>query len=142
LFQSTSPEKFATLFYGILDCRRHTFLFSNAGHDNPFVLNANVQKMRLKTGGIPLGMVEDFVFEEETISLEPGDLIVMCSDGIAEAMNNRDELFGEEKLTDVLVQHHPQSPQGIIGAVLHAAKTFAGSTPQSDDMTMVVIRRT
>lgn len=142
LFQSTSPEKFATLFYGILDARHHTLLFSNAGHDHPFVLQSGAEKRRLKTGGIPLGMFEDFVFEEETISLERGDMIVMCSDGIAEAMNAREEPFGEERLSNLLVQLEHVSTQDAIRKTLEAAKDFTGSTPQSDDMTIVVIRRT
>jgi predicted ATPase/serine phosphatase RsbU (regulator of sigma subunit) len=142
LYQSTSPEKFATLFYGILDARRHTLLFSNAGHDNPFVLHNGRETKRLKTGGIPLGMFEDFVFEEETISVEPGDLIVMCSDGIAEAMNANEEPFGEERLSAILAQSGRPSPHEVIRKTLEAAKEFTGSTPQSDDMTIVVIRRT
>ena len=142
LYQSTSPEKFATLFYGILDARHHTLLFSNAGHDNPFVLHNGIETRRLKTGGIPLGMFEDFVFEEETIPMEPGDLIVMCSDGIAEAMNVNEEPFGEQRLAAILVQPNLLSPHNIIGKTLEAAKEFTGSTPQSDDMTIVVIRRT
>jgi sigma-B regulation protein RsbU (phosphoserine phosphatase) len=142
LFQSTSPEKFATLFYAILDARKHTLLFSNAGHDNPFVLHHGIESRRLKTGGIPLGMFEDFVFEEETISVEPGDLVVMCSDGIAEAMNAHEEQFGEERLSAILAQPGHPSPQDVIRRTLEAAKEFTGSTPQSDDMTIVVIRRT
>jgi predicted ATPase/serine phosphatase RsbU (regulator of sigma subunit) len=142
LYQSTSPEKFATLFYGILDTRRHTLLYSNAGHDNPFVLRLAVETRRLKTGGIPLGMFEDFVFDEETISVEPGDLIVMCSDGIAEAMNANEEQFGEQRLSAILVQSDHPSPHDVIRKILETAKEFTGSTPQSDDMTVVVLRRT
>jgi len=141
LFQSTSPEKFATLFYGILDARRHTLLFSNAGHDQPFVIQGKGVKQRLTTGGIPLGMFEDFVFEEETITLDPGDMIVMCSDGIAEAMNAGEEPFGEERLSSVLVQHDHLPPEEVIRTTVDAAKEFTASTPQSDDMTIVVIRR-
>jgi serine phosphatase RsbU (regulator of sigma subunit) len=142
LYQSTSPEKFATLFYGILDSRRHTLLFSNAGHDNPFVLQSGTETKRLKTGGIPLGMFEDFVFQEETITVAQGDLIVMCSDGIAEAMNAEEEPFGEERLSDLLVRLDYPSPQEVVLRTFEAAKKFTGSTPQSDDMTIVVIRRT
>ena len=66
----------------------------------------------------------------------------MCSDGIAEAMNDDQELFGEQKLATILAQHHHHSPQDVIKTALQAAKEFAGSTPESDDMTIVVIRRT
>lgn len=87
-------------------------------------------------------MFEDFVFEEETISVEPGDLIVMCSDGIAEAMDANEEQFGEQRLSAILTQPDHPSPVELIRKTLEAAKQFTGSTPQSDDMTVVVIRRT
>lgn len=86
-------------------------------------------------------MHEDFVCEEETISLEPGNLIVMCSDGIAEAMNTDQEPFGEQRLAAVVVQPDRLTPQEVIGKRLEAAKEFTGSTLQSNDMTIVMIRR-
>ena len=106
LYQSTSPEKFATLFYSILDTGDHSLTFANAGHDNPFVMNRGVQKARLKAGGIPLGMMEEFSFEHDSVPLAPGDTIVMYSDGIPEAMNEQRDFFGEEQLAALLAKHH------------------------------------
>ena len=87
-------------------------------------------------------MFEDFVFEEETFTVEPCNLIVMCSDGIAEAMNADEEPFGEERLSAMLVKLDHHSPEDVIDRTFAAAKEFTGSTPQSDDMTIVAIRRT
>jgi predicted ATPase/serine phosphatase RsbU (regulator of sigma subunit)/tRNA A-37 threonylcarbamoyl transferase component Bud32 len=142
LFQSTGPEKFATLFYGILDTRDHTFTFANAGHDNPFVMNRGVQKARLKTGGIPLGMIEEFSFDHDCVSLVAGDTIVMYSDGIPEAMNEQEEFFGEEQLATLLALHHSLTTTALMEKIVEEVKQFAGTTPQSDDMTIVVVRRT
>lgn len=75
------------------------------------------------------------------ISVEPGEMIVMCSDGIAEAMNADEAPFGEDRLSAVLAQPGHPSPHDVIRTTFETAKKFTGDTPQSDDMTMVVIRR-
>jgi predicted ATPase/serine phosphatase RsbU (regulator of sigma subunit)/tRNA A-37 threonylcarbamoyl transferase component Bud32 len=141
LFQSTSPEKFATLFYGILDAGTHRFSFSNAGHDHPHLLKGEQKEIRLKAGGIPLGMLQEYRYDEEAVTLEPGDIIVMCSDGIAEAMDAHEDFFGEDRLTALLrqIQHLP--PQDLVENIRNAVNAFVGSTPQSDDITIVALKR-
>ncbi|MGH2567326.1 MAG: PP2C family protein-serine/threonine phosphatase, partial [Bacteroidota bacterium] len=141
LFQSTSPEKFATLFYGILDVRRHVLSYSNAGHDHPFVLRNGSPPLRLGEGGIPLAMMDNFVYEQGEVSLNPGDVIVIYSDGITEAMNASDEQFSEQRVASFLPENQHEPPDTIIDNLTRAAKSHAGSSPQSDDMTVVVIRR-
>ena len=141
LYQSTSAEKFVTLFYGILDFKTHTLLFSNAGHDHPFLLHNEQEPIRLKTGGIMLGMMETFPFEEETVQLESAALFVLYSDGIAEAMNPKQEQFGEQRIAEVIRAHRNLPAAEIIDALMHAAKAHAGTAPQSDDMTIVVVKR-
>ncbi len=141
LHQSTSAEKFVTLFYGILDFNNNTLSFSNAGHDHPFLFQGDREPIRLKTGGIMLGMMEVFPFEEEALSLASDAVIVMYSDGIAEAMNPKQEQFGEQRIGEVIREHRHMPAAGIIDALMHAAKTHAGTAPQSDDMTIVVVKR-
>lgn len=141
LYQSTSPEKFITLFYGILDSQSHSLWFSNAGHDNPYVISNNGEIRRLKTGGTVLSVMEEFPYEDEKIDLAPGDVVVIYSDGITEAMNAKDELYGEERLVEVL-QKSKDLPAGeLIDAVVAAARSHAAGHPQSDDMTIVVVKR-
>lgn len=141
LFQSTSAEKFVTLFYGILDFKNHTLSFSNAGHDHPFLFQEDGPPIRLKTGGIMLGMMDSFPFEEEVVALDGSSLIVMCSDGIAEAMNPDQEQFGEQRIEQVIQENRHLSATEIVGALMRAAKLHAGLAPQSDDMTIVVVKR-
>ena len=141
LFQSTSPEKFATLFYGILDSESHTLYFSNAGQDPPCLLSNGKDIRRLATGGIPLGMLPEFRYEEESILLDPGDTLVMYSDGVTEAMNAAGEQFGEERLASLLLRSRPDSPETIIGHIVDAVRCHAGTIPQSDDITIVVLAR-
>jgi sigma-B regulation protein RsbU (phosphoserine phosphatase) len=142
LYMSTSAEKFVTLFYGILDVVEHTLWFSNAGHDNPYVLSTNGDIRRLKTGGTVLSVMEEFPYEEEKIELPPHGVVVIYSDGITEAMNAQDELYGEERLVEVLQKVKTQSAIEIIDAVIAGARAHAGKHPQSDDMTILVVKRT
>jgi sigma-B regulation protein RsbU (phosphoserine phosphatase) len=142
LYMSTSAEKFVTLFYGIIDTVEHTLWFSNAGHDNPYVLSTNGDIRRLKTGGTVLSVMEEFPYEEEKIDLPPHGVVVIYSDGITEAMNAQDELYGEERLVEVLQKVKTHSAIEIIDAVIAGARGHAGKHPQSDDMTILVVKRT
>jgi phosphoserine phosphatase RsbU/P len=142
LYQSTSPEKFATLFYAILDLENHKIHYSNAGHDNPYLCSGRVPTKRLKVGGIPLGMLPDFSFEQESVPLEDDSILVAYSDGVTEAMNVQEEMFGEERIAAVIDQHRLAPASEIIDHLVSAVKTFAAGHPQSDDITVVVMRRT
>ena len=141
LYQSTSPEKFATLFYAILDFEHHHIHYSNAGHDNPYLCSDNVATKRLKVGGIPLGMLPDFSFEQESVPLEDDSILVAYSDGVTEAMNAQEEMFGEERIAAVIDQHKHEPASEIIDHLFSAVKSFAAGHPQSDDITVVVMRR-
>jgi len=141
LFQSTSPEKFATLFYAILDSQNHQVYYSNAGQDNPYLCSTQSGIKRLKVGGIPLGMLPDFVFEQESVPLEEDSLLVVYSDGVTEAMNAEEEMFGDDRIAAVLDQHKLAPASEIINQLVAAVKNHAAGHPQSDDITVVVVRR-
>jgi sigma-B regulation protein RsbU (phosphoserine phosphatase) len=142
LYQSTSDEKFATLFYGILDSHSHELLFCNAGHDPPFLIRSSGETRRLKTGGIVLSMMDSFPYDEEVVSLAPGDVLVLYSDGITESMNANEEMYGEDTLSAILHESCHLPAGDIIEKTISAVKHHAGPTPQSDDLTMIAIRRT
>ena len=141
LYQSTSSEKFVTLFYSILDPASHFLSFSNAGHDAPMLLHGGGELERLQTGGIVLSILEDFPYEEGRITLTPGDLLVIYTDGITEAVNQHQELFGEERLVATIRSCRDKSAREIIDHIIAAAKSHAGSVPQADDMTLIAIKR-
>jgi sigma-B regulation protein RsbU (phosphoserine phosphatase) len=142
LYHSTSSEKFATLFYAYLDTKNHTLSYSNAGHDFPFLYSESDTPKRLKSGGIMLGAFEDFAFEEDTVPLNSGDVLIISSDGISEAMNANHEQFGEQRLQAIVTNNRSASPNEIIDKVISAVRVHAGSYPQSDDMTLIVLKRT
>ncbi|MBI5476592.1 MAG: SpoIIE family protein phosphatase [Ignavibacteriales bacterium] len=141
LFESTSSEKFATLFYGILDWEEHKFQFCNAGQDPPLHISHIGDQKRLSTGGIVLGIMDSFPYEEEAIPLSPNDMIVIYTDGVTEAMNSRQEMFGEENLTSLLMQHHDLTATEVMDTITAKLKAHIGDHTQYDDITIVVIKR-
>ena len=141
LYRSTDPEKFATLFYGVLDLQHHTLTFSNAGHENPYLFKKQDGVLRLIAGGTVLGVVDHFPFDEEVVGIDPGDLLVVFSDGITEAFNTDDEQFGEVRLEGVLRACMEDPAEKIIDKIVNAVNAFAGEAAQADDLTLVVMKR-
>ncbi len=141
LHASTNSEKFVTLFYGVLDSKNHQFCYSNAGHDNPILISPDNDVVRLGTGGVVLGIMADFPFEEETITLPPDTLFVAYSDGITEAMNENQTPYDEERLLNIIKKNRDSSAQNIISNIIDDIKLHTGNFPQSDDMTLVVMKR-
>lgn len=142
LFRSTDPQKFATLFYGILDIKRHLFCFSNAGHNHPFLFSQDREPLRLQTGGPPLGVFEDSAFDEAEVRLAPGDVLAVFSDGITEALDEREEQFGERRLARLVGENMAASSQELIERIMGAVQLHSGHPVQADDMTLVVVKRT
>ncbi len=141
LYQSTDSEKYATLFYGILDPAQHSLAFTNAGHNYPFLISSDGKVERLKTIGIPLGFLEDFEFSEHTVPFKVGDVLVLFSDGISEAMNKHEEEFEEERILQVIKSNMDESPHQMIENLISSVREHADGEEQSDDMTLLVIKR-
>jgi sigma-B regulation protein RsbU (phosphoserine phosphatase) len=141
LFSNTSPEKFATLFFGCLDAARHTLHYCNAGHNYPFLFKGQDAPLRLSTGGLALGCFESFPFEESRVELGSGDRLVVFSDGISEAVNADGEEFGESRLGELAAANRDASAAGLIRKILQEVGSHAGDRPQMDDMTLLVIKR-
>jgi sigma-B regulation protein RsbU (phosphoserine phosphatase) len=141
LYHSTDPEKFATLFCGLLDTRKNVLSFSNAGHEPPFHVSSSKPTSRLKTGGLVLGIMEEFRFEEETVEMNPGDIIAIYSDGVIDAVNSIDEAFGEERLLQIVTGHRQVSAGTLVDKIVEAVQTHSADAPQLDDITIVVLKR-
>jgi sigma-B regulation protein RsbU (phosphoserine phosphatase) len=140
LFQSTQPEKYATLFLGFYDDQKHRLTYSNAGHLPPIVLAGNGTVRRLGTGGTVVGLFPDCDYQEETVELYPGDTFIAFSDGITEPENEFGE-FGEDRLIETVAAHHHQPLERITEHVISAVQDWIGSTEQPDDITLVLARR-
>jgi sigma-B regulation protein RsbU (phosphoserine phosphatase) len=141
IHQSTDPEKFATLFYAVLDCTTHELAFCNAGHENPMVFSNGSQSDRLETGGMALGVLDDFPYEEGSFALKTGDTLLVFSDGIPDASNEFDHPFGEDRLRELVEARREASASELIDHIIHAVNEHEGERPQLDDLTLVVVRR-
>ena len=140
LFRSTDPEKFATLFYGVLNTTDHSICFSNAGHENP-ILFGQTETRRLATGGTVLGVIDNFLFEEEVVPFNSGDILVIFSDGITDAFDANEDQYGEEKLLRVIEEHGDERAEVLTDLIIGSVEEHARSVPQTDDLTLVVVKR-
>lgn len=140
LARRESRSHFATGFYGMLwpDGR---FVSSNAGHNPPFLVSLDGSVRRFEKGGLPLGMFERAAYEEEEVTLAPGDTLVVFSDGLSEAVNALDEEYGEERLMSSVAAECQLEPDALLELLLSRVRAFVGDCAQADDMTALVVRR-
>ena len=146
LVRSTDTHMFATFFFGILDRTRAVFTSTNAGHNPPLLLRADGPIERLEAGGLILGFLSDQHYGQESVAIEPGDLLVLFTDGITEAagpspQGDSSNLFGEERLIDILRANRSATAGGIQAAILQAISEHTAGLPQNDDITLVIIKR-
>jgi phosphoserine phosphatase RsbU/P len=141
LCRSTPPEKFVTFFFSVLDPATNTLAFCNAGHNPPYLLSGEDCRM-LQTQGVVLGIMDGFSYRQDSVDLRPGDLVVIFSDGVTEAVDLEDEEFGEERLLEVVRKHRAEPAESIVSAVVGAVERHGGKRAQYDDLTIVVIKRT
>ena len=132
---------FVTLFYGVLDPASGVFSYVNAGHNPPLLVRADPAGISsLRAGGIALGVVEDADLEEKEVRLSRGDYLVMFTDGVTEAADPEHRLFGDERLNEWLLRHRGLPVQEMVPALAEELQKFARGAPQSDDITLVVLR--
>jgi sigma-B regulation protein RsbU (phosphoserine phosphatase) len=138
---NTGQDKFITFFWGSLDVNTKEFRYVNAGHNPPFLLRADGSIERLDVGGIILGLMKTLApYQEGSVTLGSGDVVVMFTDGVSEAMNAEEEDFTEDRLEQVLKKVRTLSPSEIIEQIQLALEEHTQGTPQSDDITMLVLR--
>jgi phosphoserine phosphatase RsbU/P len=138
LVRRAIDSRFATLLYAVLapDGR---LTYSNAGHNPPFVIGRSGVR-RLETGGTILGLFEKASFEEETLQLQPGDVLVAFSDGLSEAMSATGEEFGDERILACLKANGSAPPPDLMERLLTSVREFSQGAVQSDDITVLVVR--
>jgi len=144
LYQSTSSEKFATLFLAILDTSNNTIHYSSAGHDYPFLMRKDGSYLRLQTGGLPLGMMEGMEYEEDIIELQNGDFLFVFSDGVTDVTNVDNEMFGEGRLIQLLTDASKKNelPENIIKTIVDTCLNHSGKAGLFDDITAIALKRT
>jgi len=139
LYHSTQPEKYATMFLGVWDGPSRTLTYSNAGHLPPIVISPDGSVRRLEEGGMVIGLFDEMVYEERSVTLAPNDIFVAFSDGVTEPENEFGE-FGEQRLIDLILEHRRQPLGRISEAVTTAVQDWIGANEQPDDITLVLAR--
>ncbi len=140
LVYAASPvNRYATFFYAQYDAAQQQLTYVNAGHNAPLLLRCNQEPVRLDVGGPPVGLLPVSEYQSASVQLRSGDLIILFTDGVSEAMNVDEEEWGEEKLLATLQLNDRRDPEALVEAVFQAADTFAGAAPQHDDMTIVIL---
>jgi len=140
LFAFTSPEKYATFYFGLYDDSSGMLTYTNAGHLPPLIVR-NGETIRLDVNGMIVGAFPFSEYNESRIELRSGDLLVCYTDGITEPENEYGEMFGEERLVDAVRMHSGQGEEEIIAAIVNAVRQWTGEGELQDDMTLLLARR-
>jgi sigma-B regulation protein RsbU (phosphoserine phosphatase) len=140
LYAYTPPEKFATFYFAIYDDASGLLTYTNAGHLPPVLLR-NGTATRLDVNGTVVGAFPFSPYEESTVQLERGDLLVCFTDGVTEPENEYGEMFGEDRLVDLLARNRDRDSEELMATVMASVREWTGSPELQDDMTMLVARR-
>jgi sigma-B regulation protein RsbU (phosphoserine phosphatase) len=143
VFQASTSNRYATFFYAQYEPAQRRLTYVNAGHNPPILLRCqgeSFRAIRLTAGGTVVGLLESFPYQQESLLLQPGDLLIAFTDGISEAMNSDGDEFGEDRLIRMVEETFDLAAASILSFIMHAADRFAGGAKQYDDMTLVVLK--
>lgn len=143
ILRDTRSDLFVTVFYGILDPETGKLTYCNAGHNPGFLVSSQDGRgvRALGRTGLPLGLFDDRPWSNDTVQLMPGDVLVLYTDGVTEAQNRAEMLFGEERLAEVAQTLVGRTAGDVQNALLAEVRRFVGDEPQYDDITLLVVVR-
>jgi sigma-B regulation protein RsbU (phosphoserine phosphatase) len=139
LAADTEPSEFVTLFYGVLDSTAHRLTYSNAGHEPPILVRGG-QVTRLRTGGPLLGVSLQAKYAYDGVELQPGDTLLIYSDGACDAANYQGERFRRERLLESILRHADYGAKRIVEEIQWDIRRFTGLAPAADDMTILAVK--
>jgi phosphoserine phosphatase RsbU/P len=139
IYAHTSPEKYATFFFALFDEPSRTLTYTNAGHLSPLLFH-NDDIVRLDSNGTVVGAFSFANYGESCLKVDPGDLLVCYTDGITEPENAYGEMFGEERLVELVQKHAKRDDHEIVEIILDAVRSWTGNPELQDDMTLLLAR--
>lgn len=143
IYRDSPVDKFITSIYCNLDYESHELSYVNSGHNPPYIVRANDNRIEeLDQGGLMLGIMEEIDLPKATLSIDKGDILMLFSDGVTEATNPSGELFSEERFEQWLLDHNQLSAEEMKDALLKTLRDYADGSPQSDDITFIIVKRT
>jgi sigma-B regulation protein RsbU (phosphoserine phosphatase) len=132
---------FVTLFYGNIDKETRTLTYVNAGHNPPLVLRKETGEIEeLSLTGVAVGALDDAEYTQEEIPLNFGDVMVLYTDGITEAVNDMEEMYDLPRLIEIIRTHRDSTSQEIVDEIIRSVFAFSGAQPQFDDITLMVVK--
>jgi serine phosphatase RsbU (regulator of sigma subunit) len=135
-------DKFATLFFMIYDRTTEELSFSNAGHGPLFCYRASMKTCTVsKLDGVPIGIMEDSEYKQARVKLNPGDIVVLYTDGVTEMRNAQQEEYGMKRVQRLIVDNHGLNADQIVELMVNNLEQFRGDEPPHDDTTMLVLKR-
>ncbi len=140
LIEQNASGMFVTLFYGVLDTRTGEMQFANAGHNPPYLLSPQGGRALREKSGPMLGVIEGVEYVARACRIEPGEGIVLYTDGVTEATGPERNFFDEQRLERFLSEHCTDSVERIVASLVAAAQDFSGGLPQADDITVLALR--
>ncbi len=141
LFASTPSNRYATAFLLLLDAATGEADFVNSAHNQPLLLRADDAQEWLDGPGLALGLMKRSTQQQSHVAIAPGDILVIYTDGVSEAVNAADEEFGEQRLLETVRQLRHQSARTIVDGIFQAIEYHVGDAPQHDDITLMVVKR-
>jgi serine phosphatase RsbU (regulator of sigma subunit) len=141
IYDNTPANRYVTLFYSELDPRSHQLTYINGGHNSPLLARASGEVTRLDIGGFPVGITPFGDYREGWVEIEPGDVMVIYSDGVTESLDEEGEEFGEARLIEIVQKNRGRSPAGIRDRIDEALTKFVGRASAVDDLTIVILKR-
>ena len=143
ILKDSRANLFVTVFYGILDLHQGTLTYANAGHNPPILLRSidGTTIELLQKTGLPIGIEEETAWERTTVEINPGDVLVLYTDGIPEAQNDQGEFFKRDSLEAVIKENIDQPADGLEKSILDSLNSFLGEVSPQDDITLMVIKR-
>ena len=141
IYNDNKSSKYLSIFLGLVDTRRHGLHYINAGHVPPLLIDGATGKARtLDEGGTVVGLFPRAEYHRGMARLKPGDVLVLCTDGIPEAMNEQEEEYGPERLAACVAAHRTRTAQGIVDAVLAEVNQFSRAGTHIDDKVLMVVK--
>lgn len=142
LHEDNETQMFVTVLYAVYNPETGEFTYASGGHDAPLLIRPDgTTELLPLTGGIALGIIPDVEYNQNTITIDPGETLVLYTDGVTEAMNNEGEQFGIRRLHEVFQNSIPANSDEAAEMIFDAVSTFAGGAAQSDDITCLTLRR-
>jgi sigma-B regulation protein RsbU (phosphoserine phosphatase) len=141
LAEEILPNMFVTVFYGVIDTRTGELEYCSGGHNPPYLVTHDGRLQALDGGGgLPLGVIGDFVYQRARLKLNPNDTVLVYTDGVTEALDANGQEFGEKRLEELLPGLRALPPKAMVGKTIEAVQVFAEGAPQADDITCLALR--